>query len=663
MKKRKLQLLSCLLLAAGFLISCSSAPAGSVPGLLSAKTLDLVKNAVFEVVLEKPTEDPTVYEKELDWEKVPFAIRNDKYLSIGTAFAISKTELITAFHVINLGFESLVYKKYFIRDSEKNVYEVDQVTGGSNEKDYLIFTVKGKTFDKFFQFERRYTTGDQVFSVGNALGEGIVVRNGLVLGTIPETDSGRWDLLKSSADGNPGNSGGPLVNTNGNVVALVSSLKDNILYSLPAEVILDDDHTRLSYRLKGSVGHLILANQLNEIYENTCPLPDSYAMVRKQLSEGYLTDYNKAMTALFTEAPSYLTGPNNAYLFNSDFSSTFPEISFVDRNDNNWKLSSLDKKSNPLGDDGKLTYASVDGVNFYKIKRPNTAPFDKINTDPKYIMDLILQNIRSERTLYGNDKYRILSFGDPFSTGLYKDSIGRTWITAYWLVGFADKVQIMYILPLPNGPAVVTTMQNSSMLGFYEWDMKKSCDHIFAAYNGAFSDWNNFIGMKKYVPSFLENMSFEWKSDEQRFSVNCGSLSLSADKQVFNWENDSELFLAYSWLKQDDKLEFGLRKIDLSRDQRAKEFIVLYQNIKPDPKIGTNAMENWNDLVTGKYPFDGKPVISAKDNTGSVGVILKARQEDPDIIYSIYLSMENPLNEENLAERLNALTQNLSIER
>jgi S1-C subfamily serine protease len=218
----------------------------------------MVQNAVFEVVLEKPVEDPIVYEKELDWEKVPFAIRNDKYLSIGTAFAISKTELITAFHVINLGYESMIYSKYYIRDSQKNVYEVDQVTGGSNEKDYLIFTVKGKTFDRFFEFDRNYKTGNAVLSIGNALGEGIVVRNGLILGTVPEEDSGRWNLLKSSADGNPGNSGGPLVTPDGKVVALVTSLRDNILYSVPAEVILDGSHTDLPFRQKSSFGHLLL---------------------------------------------------------------------------------------------------------------------------------------------------------------------------------------------------------------------------------------------------------------------------------------------------------------------------------------------------------------------------------------------------------------------
>ena len=643
------------------IISCSSAPSDSGSGRLSAKTFELVQNAVFEVVQEKPAEDPTVYERELDWDKVPYVIRNDKYYSIGTAFAISKTELITAFHVINLGFESMITNKYFIRDSEGKIYEVDQVTGGSNEKDYLIFTVKGKTFNDFFQFERNFKTGDPVFSIGNALGEGIVVRSGLVLGTIPEEDSGRCDLLKSSADGNPGNSGGPLVTPGGKVVALVTALRDNILYSVPAAVLLDGDRSALSYRIKPQFGHLILANKLNHTFETSVPLPNTYTGARKSIREAYIKDYDNAMSTLFKEAPEYLTGPNNVYLLNSSLSSSFPEISFVDPNDNNWKLSSFEKKSYTLEDDGRLMHSSVGGINFYKIKRPNSVSVEKICSDPKYIMDLILQNIRTERTLWGNDKYRILSFGNPFSTGQFRDAIGRTWISAYWTISFVDKVQIMYILPLPNGPAIITTMQDSALLQDYEWDLRKNCDHIFAAYEGSFSEWNDIIALEKYLPEFLANLRLDWKSGEQRFSFDCGPLSISADKQVFEWVNDSRLFLAPSWYKQGNKLEFGVRKLSLERDTRGKEFIVLYRNIKPDPKLGTNAMENWNDLVNVKYPFDGKPGISVKDNTGSVGAIVKAQQPDPDVIHSVYLSMENPMNEENLSRRLDAFRQGISI--
>ncbi|GHV76427.1 hypothetical protein AGMMS49942_12480 [Spirochaetia bacterium] len=48
---------------------------------------------------------------------------------------------------------------------------------------------------------------DKYESIGTAFGEGIVIRNGLIIGTTPEDEAGRWNLLKSSAAVNPGNSG------------------------------------------------------------------------------------------------------------------------------------------------------------------------------------------------------------------------------------------------------------------------------------------------------------------------------------------------------------------------------------------------------------------------------------------------------------------------
>jgi hypothetical protein len=626
---------------------------------LSAKTLRLVQNAVFEVVLEKPLTDATVYERELDWERVPYTIRNDKYLSIGTAFAISETELVTAFHVINIAFESIAYNRYYIRDAAGNISEVDMVKGGSNERDFLIFTAKDRTFDDYFTFERNFKTGDPVYSIGNALGEGIVVRNGLLLGTVPEEESGRWNLLKSSADGNPGNSGGPLVTPDGDVVALVTSLRDNILYSVPSDVILDYPRTSLAYRIKPNYGHLILSNTKTRIFDTSVPLPGHYKSLQSALTAAYQKDYEEAMTELFKEAPEYLTGPNNRYLLNASLSSVFPELDFVDKNDNNWKLSGLERKTYELEDDGRLLHAQVSDFNIYKITKPKSVPLEQISTNPRYIMDTILENIRMERSLWGTDNYRILSFGEPARTGSYRDALGRTWITAHWVVGFNDEILIMFILPLPNGPALITTLQDSSQLGVYEWDIRKTCDHTHVIYSAGFGGWNDFLGLKAFIPDFLEDFRYEWEGENISFASN--GISLAAGRNVFDWSDTSELFLAPSWYKIDDAVRFGIRKYIINRDIRGKEFAVLYKNIKPDERLGAGAAENWNDLVQEKFPFDGKPAISAKDNEGSVGAILKPERPNQNVRYSLYFSMENPQDEENLSRRFDALKNGIRV--
>jgi len=651
----------------GLFLSCQSAPIYSRP--LNAKMINLVHDAVFEVVLEKQVDDPTVYEKEVNWDLVPFAMRNDKYHSIGTAFAISKTELITAFHVIEVIEDG--YDKCFIRDSQGNVYEVDMITGGSKEKDYLIFTVKEKTFDKYFKFERNFNIGDPVFSIGNALGEGIVIRDGLVLGTVPEEYSGRWNQLKTSASGSPGNSGGPLVTPNGKVIAIITARADNILYSTPADAILNDNRSVLLYRNKQQYSHLLLTNKLNNFFETQTSLPDTYTNVSKLFRESYTKYYHDSMSTLFEEAPEYLGETNSEYLLNGGNSlwgrSGGLQISYVDSDDDKWKLRKPFYSSDDLDDDGKLYhnrlfFSDFSDVYLNKIIKPKSVSLERISTDPKYLMDFILKNKRKDRKI-GNNKYRILSYGEPTSTDLFRDSLGRTWITANWEIGFDYTVLIMYILPMPDGPVVITTNPDSGSLHAYNWDLQKLCDHIFPVYGARFDEWDNFFALDKYIPDFLRDMRFQWNSKEQAFSLNCGHILINADKQVFNWNDKSELYLYHSWYKRDNKLEFGILKVSMLVDQREKEKIIFQQNNKPDPKLSKDLIENWNDLALEKFPYNETPVVSKEKNNGFMGSIIKAKQPNPDVCFSIYLEMENPKSEEDISHRFNAFKKGVFIEK
>jgi len=665
MKNKALLIL--FVIEASLIFSCQSAPFYSRP--LNAKMLNLVHDAVFEVVLEKPVDDPIVYEKKINWDIVPFVIRNDKYHSIGTAFAISKTELMTAFHVIEAIEDS--YGKYFVRDSQGNVYEVDMITGGSKEKDYLIFTVKNKTFDSFFQFERSFNIGDPVFSIGNALGEGIVIRDGLVLGTVPEEDSGRWNILKTSAGGSPGNSGGPLVTSNGKVIALVTARRDNIIYSTPADVILNDDRSVLLYRSKRNFSHILLENKLINFFETQTSLPDTYSNVSRILHEAYIKHYANSMSALFEEAPEYLGEENSEYLLNGGNSLSGRSggllISYLDDDDDKWKLRKPFSSPDNLDDDGKLYHTVLDyyyDVDLYKIIRPRSVSLEKICTDTKYIMDLILKNKRTDRVVWDWDnKYRILSYGEPASTGIFRDSLGRTWINANWKIDYDFSVFIMYILPMPDGPVVLTTKQNNASFQEYNWDLQKTCDHIFPAYGASFDEWDNFLALTQYIPDFMRDISFNWNSKEQSFFLNCGDISINADKQVFDWNDKSEIYLYPFWYKQDKKIEFGILKISLLVDQREKERIILQRNIKPDPKLGTNFIENWNDLILGKFPYDENPVVSKEKNTGFMGSIIKAKQAAPDVCFSLYLGQENPQSEEDISRRFNTLKRGVFVEK
>ena len=647
------------------LSACVSAPASGRPSSgLSAKVAALVNEAVFEVVVKKAKADSITYDKPLNWESVPYAIRKDEYYSIGTAFAVSRTDLVTAFHVIDLGSESLVYDAYYIRDSRGEVYEVDSVKRGSNERDFLVFTVKDRTFDRYFELQKDFSVGSAVYSVGNALGEGIVVRNGLVLGTIPEEESGRWQRLKSSADGNPGNSGGPLITPEGRVVGVVAALKDNILYSLPVSALLDVPAETLRFRQRLTYGHLLLPGNLTRVYETELPLPAPYRDIRRTITERYVPAYDAAMKELFGAAPAYLDGPDNAYLLAAVADSSFPELAFMDKDDKQWKLSDLKVERFNLPDDGAVIQAKVGGFSFLKVDLPKTTSLETVLDDPKALMDLILKGLSMERQLGGTEKYRILSFGVPAEVGEYRDSAGRPWIRARWTVEFEDRALLAYILPLPDGPAVLWTFQPTSRIAVYDWDLRAVCDHVQTGYKGTFPQWVRFISLRRWLPEVFSTLAFEWSESDRRIGFRTQELSFAAGPDVFEWTPTSSLFLSPAYHLQGRKGPLRIPQSPVSRGMcRGRDFAILYKNIKPDSKLGAKPAEAWDALVKARSPFDGKPGINPKDNVGALGAILPQAEPSEDTLYSLYLSMEEPGGETALSARFSALRSGIEIRR
>ena len=651
---------------------------GQVPPLVDW----LARNAVFEVVIEKFPEDTNIiYEKELDWSRVPYIIRSDRFHSIGTAFAISPTEAITNFHVINLGFDHMVNIRYFIRrDRESEAYEINLITGGSNEKDFLIFTVTGKTFDVYFQLERHFNIGDPVFSIGNALGEGIVIRDGLILSMVPEADSARWNWLRHSATTTPGNSGGPIVTPDGRAVAVHFSSVGNVHQAVPAEVILDTDRSVLHYRLSTERGsarrvrytHFLLPNRWSgEVFETRVSLPNTYAAVRQAIGQEFRPFYASTMTALFANAPEYLTvtGGSSSYLLNDTPDlRTFPRLGHLTAADNNWRFFNFNTQRFSMEDDGALLFASPQNshIQFYKLRKPRSVSARKANTDPRFIMDTILAFTVHERQLH-QDRYRITSLGEPTGTGRYLDALGRTWLTAYWSITHSTHrrgaVRIMYILPLPDGPVVLTTYQWDHSFHIWEWNLQKIADHLFVAYTASFEEWVDFLTLEDFLPDFLKDMVFQWDSEEQHFSFSVGHFAISAGREVFDWNNLSELSLEPFIYRSNngEALEYGIRRIRLTQSPQNREIVTFFRDVRPDTRIGTVAIMNWNDRRSGnRFPFNGIPSINAGNDTGQMGIVLEA-QPDSLTFFTVHLFMHNPQNTENVRRRFNFMKEGIVI--
>ena len=191
--------------------------------LLTPQVQSKVLNSVFEVVIEKIEDEKITYEKKLPLERLPFAIRNDKYTPIGTAFLLEDGTFYSASHVFQL-YKDSVYQNYYIRDARGQTSKISQITSLSNSRDFISFTVENYTIPEGagLSIAKDFQLNTPVFSVGNAQGEGIIIRNGMITSQTPEDKNGEWNWLRFTAAASPGNSGGPLINEEGQVIGIIT---------------------------------------------------------------------------------------------------------------------------------------------------------------------------------------------------------------------------------------------------------------------------------------------------------------------------------------------------------------------------------------------------------------------------------------------------------
>lgn len=248
-----------------------------------------VRAATFEVIVRKIAEpDDIEYERPLPWEQVPFTIRNDPYISIGTAFAIGRNEFVTASHVLGFMMGSL-HEQPQLRSSSGSVYEIDRILKFSGHQDYVVFTLREPPAVRPLATAIRAELNSEVHAVGNALGDGVVIRSGLLTSETPEQQDGRWQWYRFSAAASPGSSGGPLVDADGRVIAVIvaASPAENLNFALPIRHVLEDQgrsallETRANYQLP------VMPFNVTDMLRVDVPLPQTFPELGRPDAAGH----------------------------------------------------------------------------------------------------------------------------------------------------------------------------------------------------------------------------------------------------------------------------------------------------------------------------------------------------------------------------------------
>jgi S1-C subfamily serine protease len=154
----------------------------------------------------------------------------------GTGFIITKDGfIITNAHVLSGGktVETLNYEQQEIKTS---------FIGYNADLDLALLKITGEYTPLRFANSDNVEIGEKVIAIGNPLGLQFSVSQGIVSAIHREGPNGLPAYIQTDAALNPGNSGGPLIDTNGRVIGInnfKSSSGESLGFALESNYIID----------------------------------------------------------------------------------------------------------------------------------------------------------------------------------------------------------------------------------------------------------------------------------------------------------------------------------------------------------------------------------------------------------------------------------------
>jgi hypothetical protein len=580
-------------------------PASVSAATLAPEAAARVTQATFEVVQKKPEADPLVYEKSLPMELVPYQERTDKYRSIGTAFAIAPNQFVTASHVLGVANGSQ-FGPPALRDAAGHVYAIDRVLKWSTAEDYAVFSVANPPKVTPLAIHARPALNSTVFAVGNALGEGVVMRDGLYTSDTPEERDGRWKWLRFSAAASPGNSGGPLVDRQGAALGVVlrKSPNENLNYAVSIEQVRDGSERSAVLEARSKFSFPVAQATTVMNFDEHIPLPQPlaafYAESRARLLAatartltGYLADHREELFPL---------GKNSRQLLSVTYTADFPRM-VRQRADGIWEAVAPKFETAQLDDNGYIEFESASSGGGFRLHRPNSLSLQALAGDSKQLMDLLLKAVVLRRPV-GSDAVRVLSLGPAVSDTGYTDRWGRPWQIRSWLVPYNDAVAVTIALPTPDGYIGLYAFAPTGAQELYLLLAKSLLDFVYISYDGTLAQWRDFLAANIERPrvfssigiTFTEGKEFEFKSARFGFKTNQAVVPITADNQLsvrFNFIDDGG-----------DKVLWDVAGIEWAESSRRAERIDIWRQVRPDPSLPESRQSAWDRVANEHAPFN-----------------------------------------------------------
>jgi serine protease Do len=573
--------------------------------LTPAERLNLASRSTFEVVLPKKENDALKYERPLPLELLSFTERNDKYWSIGTAFAIDTNTFVSAAHVLLSAVGGALGEPQ-LRDAAGKLYAVDQVLRFSLHEDFIVFSVKAPPVAQALTMHEQPALGTAVYAVGNALGEGVVIRDGLLTSQTPEDQDGRWKWLRFSAAASPGNSGGPLLDGEGRVIGVITakSPNENLNYALPIVQVKNASERQAVIDTRESFGLPILRSERVARFQEHFTLPVSWQKFGTTLIDLRHAYYLKNQGDLLKEQAAQIppNGKSARLLATLDRAMDVALISQLD--DDHWGFKAGEgEQETELPDDGKLWIGSLPNAMAFRLQRNPKSAEATFYRDPAGLMDKLLLGLKLPRTV-GTQDIRITSMGAPLRAQQHSDRFGRVWQEWAWSFGFSDLQLLVHALPTPEGYVGLMRYATFSNSRSAEAELRLLGDYLHAYYSGSVKQWRTLLAERELCPPLLSSAAIQHEA-QKGFSMRLPVADVNVPSSVVSLNEESEVIVLPGYNVRDQQLAAELRGFTVIEKKDDSSFVGVWGQTKPASDAGTQLTERWDDMANRRKDFSG----------------------------------------------------------
>ncbi|HUA81264.1 MAG TPA: serine protease [Dyella sp.] len=651
-----------LLFRIGIVLAAGLSSFGLWADTLSPALMAKVRAATFEVVMAKPAHDPLTYEKPLPMDLIPYQQRNDKFFSVGSAFALGHNRYVTAGHVITLALHSL-WGPPALRDAKGQVYAIDKIEKYASDRDFVVFSLTSDPAVAPLDVDRRPVLNQPVFAVGNALGEGVVARDGTYTSQTPEAQNGAWRWLRFSAAASPGDSGGPLLDQDGKVIGVVlaKSPNENLNYALPISELLDaPDHVavldrRDAYRMP------VMDEQSTQPYRKTFALPMSLADFTAKLGQLDEERTQALRSALLKQQADRLfpLGAGSSHILHAFAPlNTMPQL-LVRSADGQWRGVMQKGPHFSLQDGARVTMGRVDPtLYFFHVRRPDHLAANQFYDNPQRLMDTLLSAGLSNRTI-GSASIKVVSDGEPTETVRHIDAWGRPWRVDVWPIPFGNMYEIAMSLPVPDGYVVAFRVVQAANEPAYVDDMQALADFVSVAYGGSLQQWHEFLQDKALLPAALADVRLDVDYGRS-FRYDSNHIKVAFTQKVQKIAPDSTLTLGFGFFNHHGQYGLDVADVRVTPQDGLADRINIRRVLQPTDDMGAEAKARWQKYMLGQHPFDG--VAYVENDKAGIGKVLKPAHAQPGVLYSAFLAVEGSQPPELMKSKMDALMDGVQID-